>query len=371
MLTKNVYQVRPGDKLLEDVLTPLGNVLLNKDTVLNQRLIDILIAFTIDDVKVAPSSNDGSHHKKDAIKTNGGVANLATPQDISRSGYSAASHRDLFLESYKKMLEVMRKVNNAVNINQPIPLLEIRNQLIELFEYITEYNVISFVPPHFAESDYALHKSVVTALTSYFIAKASDQPQKDWMPIALAGLLMDIGNQKVDKNILNKEGKLTTTEMEAIKKHTEYGYQILSNQTAINTGVKLAALQHHERIDGTGYPLKISGDQIHIYAKICAIADIYHAMTLNKVYRKGVSPYLVMEQIQSDAFGKLDPTLVTIFIENLTKFNIGTRVKLSDGRIGEIVFVERSYPTRPWVNIDSEIINLAIDRSYYIVEVLR
>lgn len=114
----------------------------------------------------------------------------------------------------------------------------------------------------------------------------------------------------------------------------------------------------------------ISGQYIHIYAKICAIADIYHAMTLNKVYRKGVSPYLVMEQIQSDAFGKLDPVLVTVFIESLTKFNIGTKVKLSDGRTGDIVFVERSNPTRPWVNVDSQIVNLSIDRKFHIVEVL-
>ena len=368
MLTKSVHQIRPGDKLAEDVLTPFGSLLLLKDTVLTQREIDVLIAFTIENVKIAPSAND-INIKKELLN---GVAKAATPQEVLQQSVAVQtlSEKELFLESYKKMLEVMRNVNNAVNINQPINLLEVRNQLIELFEHIGYYNVISFVPPNFLESDYALHKSIVTSLTSYYIAKATGQSQKDWMPIALAGLLMDIGNQRVDKNILNKEGSLTTAEMNEIKKHTEYGYQILSNQTAINNGVKLTALQHHERIDGSGYPLKITGDQIHIYAKICAIADIYHAMTLNKVYRKAVSPYLVMEQIQSDAFGKLDPALVSTFIESLTKFNIGTKVKLSDGRIGEIVFVERSNPTRPWVNVDSQIVNLSIERKLYIVEVL-
>jgi len=364
MLTKSVYRLMPGDKLVEDVLTPLGSLLLTKDTVLTQREIDIIIAFTIESVKVAPSANDGLNENE--LTKEKGAAKKAAPKDLTPE----LSEKEMFIEHYKKMLEVMRNVNNAVNINEPIPLLDIRNQLDELFQYIDFYNVISFTPPNFVESDYALHKSVVTALTSYYIAKASNQPKKDWMPIALAGLLMDIGNQKIERNILNKEGKLTHAEMDIIKKHTEYGYLILSNQTAINKGVKLTALQHHERIDGTGYPLKLNGESIHIYAKICAIADIYHAMTLNKVYRKAISPYLVMEQIQSDAFGKLDPVLVSIFIESLTKFNIGSRVKLNDGRIGEIVFVERSNQTRPWVNVDSEIINLSLDRSFHIVEVL-
>lgn len=356
---------------MEDVLTPLGSTLILKDTVLTQREIDVLIAFTIDTVKVAPSTSE-IVNKKDGLKTKG-VTSTDTPLDTSASNIvevPVKSEKDQFIDSYKNMLEVMHKVNNTVNINQPIPLLEVRNSLLLLFENIQNYNVISFVPPNFNESDYSLHKSVVTALTAYHIAKASGQPQKDWMPIALAGLLMDIGNQKVDRNILNKKDKLTTYEMEEVKKHTEYGYQILSNQTALNSGVKLAALQHHERVDGTGYPLMLSGDQIHIYAKICAIADIYHAMTLNKVYRKAVSPYLVMEQIQSDAFGKLDPVLVTVFIESLTKFNVGTKVKLSDGRVGEIVFVERLQPTRPWVNVESQIVNLSIERKYHIVEVI-
>lgn len=366
MLSKSVYQLRPGDKLAEDVLTPLGSILLNKDTTLTQRDVDVIIAFTVESVKIVPPSNDGFEQ----LKNKGAAKQAAPSQTFNSEAPTTISKYEMFLKSYKEMLEVIRNINNAVNINQPIPLMEARKHLTTLFEYIDQYNVISFTPPQFVESDYALHKSVVTALTAYYIAKASGQPQKDLMPITLAGLLMDIGNQKVEKNILSKAGKLSDEEMNAIKKHTEYGYQILSNQTAINSGVKLTALQHHERVDGTGYPQQLMGEDIHIYAKICAIADIYHAMTLNKVYRKGISPYLVMEQIQSDAFGKLDPVLVSIFIESLTKFNIGTKVKLSDGRVGEIVFVERSHPTRPWVNIDSNIVNLTIERKLFIVEVM-
>lgn len=357
MVAKHVSQLKPGEILLEDVLTPLGNVLFYKERCMTQRDIDILHAFMLDSVEVISEQNTG----EDKAKEN---------PTIQKGAVKAAPVHS-FLMHYEKMMDVMRSVHNTVMINQPIPLMDIRNQLSHLFEFIGDYNIIRFIPPNFHENEYSLHKSIVTSLTSFVLAKSIGFPEKDRMPVALAGLLMDIGNLKVDPNLLNKEGKLTAAEMDEVRKHTIYGYQILQNQRAINEGVRLTALQHHERIDGSGYPKNIDAIHIHPYAKVAAIADIYHAMTLNKVYRKAVSPYLVMEQIQSDAFGKLDPAYVRTFIESATKFNIGTRVKLNDGRIGEIVFYERDYPTRPWVSINQTIVNLTTERSYHIIEVIQ
>ena len=191
------------------------------------------------------------------------------------------------------------------------------------------------------------------------------------MQVALAGLFKDIGNVRIDKGILTKPNPLSYEEIEEMKRHTLLGYQLLKNVAALNDGVKLAALQHHEKVDGTGYPLGIDASKIHAYARIVSIADIFHAMTLNKVYRKAASPYLVLEQIQSDSFGKLDPSFVRIFVEKVTQFHNGTVVKLSDERIGEIVFSDRTHPTRPWVSIDGVIVNLTTERQMYIKEVIR
>src|SRR5690606_30313385 len=157
-------------------------------------------------------------------------------------------------------------------------------------------------------------------------------------PIALAGLFHDIGNVRIDAAILEKPSKLTSAELEEMRRHTIYGYQILKTVPSINEGVKLCALQHHEKEDGTGYPLALKGDKIHPYAKFVAVADIFHAMTGNRTYKKPTSPYLVLEQLMTDSFGKLDPAIVQTFVTKVTQFNQGTVVKLNDSRIGEIIF---------------------------------
>jgi len=355
MVSVKVDQLKLGDKLLEDVLTPLGSTLLLKEKVITERELDILIAFMVEKVEIAVPAFEEIMNKDEAA-----VKQAAKQEERISSFYN----------EYEKMVEMLRQLSHLVNANQPIPLMDLRKQLNNIFEHIGEYNLITFAPAFSNNHDYMLHKGVVTSLTSYLLAQWIGLPQKDWMQVALAGLLMDVGNIKIDPDILNKPDKLTEKEKQVIKKHTILGYQILRPITALNDGVKLAALQHHERVDGSGYPNQFVGNQLHPYSKIVAIADIYHAMTLNNVYRKPISPYLVLEQIQSDAFGKLDPVYVRTFIEKVAKFNTGTKVKLNDGRIGEIVFFERDHPTRPWVSVNNTIVNLTVERSLHIIEII-
>jgi len=357
MVSIKINQLKMGDKLIEDVLTPLGSTLFAKDRVISERDLDILTAFMVTKVQIAASMTEEPSKKEEVVEVKAGAKVIAPVSP--------------FIKEYDRMVEMLRNVPHLILANQPIPLMDIRQQLEKIFNHISEYNLITFAPVYINNIDYVMHKSVLTSLTSYLLAQWVGFPQKDWMQIALAGLLMDIGNARIDSSILSKPGKLTDSETKDMKKHTIIGYQILRNITALNEGVKLAALQHHERVDGSGYPNGFDGSKLHPYSKIVAVADIYHAMTLNKVYRKPISPYLVMEQIQSDAFGKLDPVYVRIFIEKVAKFNTGTKVKLSDNRIGEIVFSERDYPTRPWVSINNVIVNLTIERNLYIVEVLQ
>ena len=191
------------------------------------------------------------------------------------------------------------------------------------------------------------------------------------MPVALAGLFHDIGNVRIDRSILFKPTALTAAEAEEMKTHTVQGYNLLKNVAAINEGVKLTALQHHEKIDGSGYPAGLSGDKIHPYARIVAVSDIFHAMTLQRSYRKAVSPYLVLETLHKESFGKLDPVYVRAFIEKATQFHNGTVVRLSDNRIGEIVFSDRNHPTRPWVSVNGTIINLTTNHRLHIESIIQ
>lgn len=353
-----VAEVKLGSRIIKDVITPLGGVLLSKGKILLPRDMDILQAFMIQHVEI-----EGEEENKatDSAKT----TDKATPAKAIINTKSSSPLHD----EYDKMLGLIKSSYRSIGA-VALPIFELRSQLEALILYIKDYHVLKFVPRMLNEHDYNYHNAVLSAMTSYKIAQWCNYPQKDWMQAAFAGLLHDIGNAKVDPSILQKAELLSSAEREEVRRHTTYGYQFLRNVTAINEGVRLAALQHHEKIDGSGYPLKLEGSQIHVYAKIVAVADIYHAMTRERAYKKAESPYLVLEQILKESFGKLDPVIVQTFIQKTTELYNGTQILLSDGRPGEIIFTDRSNPTRPMVQVQGDIVNLALERDIYIKEII-
>lgn len=357
MTTVPVSELKAGLRLQSDVFTEMGSLLLPKGRILLPRDLEILQAFLIKQVEVGP---DGS------VKAGGDHATArAGAHEAQSPSLEEQDESVLFQEEYDKMVMLVKNAFQSVLVSN-LSIYELRGQLEALLVYIQRYNVMTSTPRAMIEVDYIFHNAVLTSLTSYSIAQWIGLPQKDWMQVAFAGLLHDIGNAKMDPAILYKPSKLTWEEQEEIRQHTSLGYQLLKNVKAINEGVRLAALQHHEKVDGTGYPLRLKGEQIHIYAKIVGVADVFHAMTLEKTYRPAQSPYLVLEQIKSESFGKLDPGVVQVFIQKLTQFNNGTKVRLNDNRTGEIIFADRDHPTRPLVQVNGEIINLMLQRELYI-----
>jgi HD-GYP domain-containing protein (c-di-GMP phosphodiesterase class II) len=359
-----VGEVKAGSKIIKDVITPLGGTLFTKGKILLPRDLDILQAFLIQQVEIEGSQGEAN---PDAVKTASKQPALKAGAIINESILSKSNSP--LHDEYEKMLALIKNSYRSVTAAS-LPIFEIRSQLELLIGYLKDYHVLKFTPRTLKDEDYNYHNAVLSALTSYKIAQWCGYPQKDWMQIAFAGLLHDIGNAKVDSSLLHKPESLSSGEIEEVRRHTTYGYQILRNVTAINEGVRLSALQHHEKVDGSGYPLKLEGTQIHFYAKIVAVADIFHAMTLERAYRKAQSPYLVLEQILTESFGKLDPTIVQTFIQKTTDLFNGTRIRLSDGRHGEIIFTDRTNPTRPMVKVEGMIVNLLLERHLYVQEII-
>ena len=127
--------------------------------------------------------------------------------------------------------------------------------------------------------------------------------------ISMAGLLHDIGKFKIPDEILLKPGKLTKEEFEVIKKHTVYGYEILNNFKILES-TKRAALLHHEKFDGSGYPFGYTADKIDDISAIITIADVYDAMTSKRCYRDGMCPFDVIEDFEYDGISKYHPCLL-------------------------------------------------------------
>lgn len=346
-----VSQLKKGTKLGDDVTSRYGHVLFKKNQMIYDRELEILKAFLIKSVPVQLEKSED-------------------PTVEQKSSSIELEPLSEFQDHYEKMFNLLKQVFNAASSSINVPVLEIREHLLRLIEHIDEYNILSFIPTNSRVEDTLYHNSIMVSLTSYNLAVWLGQPQKDLIPVALGGLLHDIGNVKLDQTILRKPTKLTPEERSEMREHTTMGYNILKNVAGINEGVKLTALQHHEREDGSGYPMKLKSQFIHMYSKIVAVADIFHAMTSTRYYKKADSPYLVLEELLQESFGKLDPVIVQTFIRKVTQFHNGKWVRLNNNSIGEIVFTDRTHPTRPWVNVDGNIINLSLDRSYHIVEVM-
>ncbi len=188
----------------------------------------------------------------------------------------------------------------------------------------------------------------------------------DWMHMSamekeiatVSGLLHDIGKLRIPERIVKKAARLTDEEFDLIKTHPMEGYNILFESRFI-AGIQNAALMHHERVDGSGYPLGLKGGQIDKYAKMVAIADVYDAMTAARVYRGALCPFKVIEMFEKEGLSMFDPEYLLVFMENIVQTYIKNWVRLSNGKEGEIVMMNKQKLSRPVILCGTEFINLA------------
>lgn len=200
--------------------------------------------------------------------------------------------------------------------------------------------------------------SINVSLIASIIGQWLHYSEEDVNILALCGLLHDIGKLTIDDAILNKPGKLTPEEYEIVKNHVKGGYERIKDSN-IDQRVKEACLLHHEKCDGSGYPFGLKSNQIPAFAKIVTIADIYDAMTANRVYRGAVCPFEVIHIMEKDAFSTLDPTFALPFLKNVVSSYIHTNVKLSNGQTGEVILINDRDLSRPIVKCGDQFIDLS------------
>jgi len=188
--------------------------------------------------------------------------------------------------------------------------------------------------------------------------------------LSYCGILHDIGKSKVPKEILNKPDTLNEKEFNEIKKHPVTGYKLLEQNDEISKDVALGVLMHHEREDGSGYPFGLKSKQIHYYAKVLAVVDIFDAMTSNRVHKKRQPPFDVLEMYESEYLTKCDASIMLTFLKHISSYYVGNMVKLSNGSVGEIVYINPNRISRPLIKSKDNIIDLSVMPEIKIVEML-
>lgn len=238
------------------------------------------------------------------------------------------------------------KMGRIINIK---PIQEIVGRIIQ--EVIDTRKILVKLADIRILDDYTFAHCVNVSVLSISCGMIMGYNKTQLQDLGTGALLHDIGKIKIPLEVLNKPGKLSDTEYKQIMNHSNYGYEILKTYSDIKEISALVALQHHERYNGKGYPLGISNNNIIEYSKIVALADVYDALTADRVYKNAVLPYEAIEVIIASGGFHFDPNLVKTFVENISVYPIGSIVELNDGKIGLVVNVNRNLPHRPVLRI--------------------
>jgi HD-GYP domain-containing protein (c-di-GMP phosphodiesterase class II) len=348
-------QLVPGCVVLKDVMGKSINPIIPRGTVLNPIHIKVLHYFLIDEVEVRPTLSNGERFEPSKDKENESYA--INP----------------FIKQYKDSLNNTKNLFEAWKNRVPVDIVKVRSLLLPLLGQLEAYPEVIFSLHIYGEKDdYLYHHALTTSLLSGLIAKKLNISAGERIQVALAAFLSNIGMLFIDDALMKKEGNLTKEEYAKIQKHPVLSYRLVEKISMLKYETKIAILQHHERIDGSGYPFGLPGSKIHIYAKIIAVCDMYIAMTSDRFHKSKQSPFKVIEEMLNVQFGKLDLDVVKALVSILTSFSIGTKVILSNGQVGEIVFIDDKNPTRPIVKINGEesILSLMDHPNMYISQVL-
>lgn len=330
-----------GKKIGRDIFSANGVLLVPAHTVLTDEQISIL-------------ENHGIWlAEEDFLAENDDAESRETKKIIDEAVLQVSHLFDEVRETKKVPMEEFRK--------EVIPVLEEATQTRSLFGLIKALQT---------KDDYTYRHNLAVGAFSGLLGNWLGLDRRQQRELTAAAFLHDVGKMLVPQEILNKSGPLTDEEYEVMKSHTTKGYEILKETAGITHRQALVALQHHERMDGSGYPQGLTGDKIDYFSRIVSVADVFHAMTSQRVYRNPSPFYEVLSQMESDAFGVLDPAICKLFIGKIMSTLIGRSVVLTDGSTGTIVMIHMQEPMRPLVRVGERFINLSENRTLQILQIV-
>ncbi|MGM0843328.1 MAG: HD-GYP domain-containing protein [Bacillota bacterium] len=355
-------EVEEGCILNQDIMGRTSLPIIPKKTVIQDIHIKVLHSFHIEEVFVEKMKSDGTPFYPNQVIED-------EEEKIERPKKLKGDFLNLYLNKVQEFKAEFKNWQSGV----PISISKIRSIILPLLELVEENpKNISHLHQYTSKIDYIYHHPLAVGLMSGLIAKRLGMDTGKQIQVTLAGVLADCGMSKIQVSILTKETALTESQFKEIKMHPVYSYKMVKDISLLKPETKLAIFQHHERLDDSGYPTGENKEKIHQFSKIIAVADVFHAMTSERMYRSRQLPFQVLEQIKEDHFGKFDIQAVQALIETIADLSIGTTIRLSNGEVGEVMFITRENPTRPLIqsNTTKTIVDLAKRRDLFIEEVL-
>ncbi len=354
----------PGYVLAEDVYNYNGQMILTKGLVLTDKIITRLEFYSILSVRV-----------EDEIQEVPEEETLPIPElkELPHSAIIKQSKEYTeFKQSFDETINGFRSsINNIVELNSPINTDELLDNTKSLIAHAknSSFSTMDMLHNMRQYDDLTFAHSMNVALICNVFAGWLKMSPEETDLLTLCGMLHDLGKLKIPDTIIKKPDKLTTDEYQIVKTHTVEGYHILKAQ-GVNNHISNSALMHHEKCDGSGYPLGLTADRIDSYAKIVAIVDVYDAMTSARIYRGPMCPFRVIELYESEGLQKYDTHFILTFLENVSNTYLHYTVQLSDGRVGKIVFINKNAPSKPIVQCGEEMVDLSKTKELHIDKIL-
>lgn len=327
----SIDAAKPGLKVGRAIWNEIGHPLLQKNVVLTDTIINRLKQMNIQYIYIEDEISQG-------IEINETVPLEKRMKAVSQIATTFKQVKGLETQEAAFVLDKQSKLIGSVVENLLDSILDSREMITVLSDTLL-YDEALFQ-----------HSFNVT-LYSLAIAKELGYSVEDLRTIGKGALLHDVGKMVVPQKILQKEGQLTDEEFMLMKQHARYGFDILRNLHTVSLLVAHCAFQHHERLDGSGYPRGLVDFEIHPYAKIIAVADVFDAVTSDRVYRQKMLPSQGIALIESGSGTLYEERIVEAFKRSVVHYQNGTVVYLSDGRRGIVVKQNIHNSVAPWIRI--------------------
>jgi len=284
------------------------------------------------DIQDAPTANDVSNNlKKETLKiaeSNGTLDNqIPVQEEIERA-------RGIYKEAHNVMQDLM----GDIRLGKQVEVERVEPISIELVESVFRNKDALVSLSRIKDKDhYTFMHSVSVAGLMITFSRAMGFDMNLIKEIAIGGMLHDVGKMLTPNNVLNKPGKLDEGEFKIMKSHVVYSRELLEGKPGITQAALDVAAMHHERIDGTGYPLGLKGDEISLVGQMSTIVDVYDALTSVRVYKSAWEPNLALKKLLEWSDHHFKPELVKQFIRCLGIYPIGTLVELESGNVAIVI----------------------------------
>lgn len=342
-------ELKEGMVTLTDTYSTKGQLVLPKDTIITKSIINKLVANSVLFVEISdePIDTDISF-------------DFMSDFMVDTEAITKTKEYKTFKRRYERNIEIMSEhFNDIVHKNAPAEVDTMLANAMNIMEStdspLSIFTMMSTLKNYDDSTfNHSLNVALICNIFGQWLNLSSEQIEL----LTACGLFHDVGKLLIPEHIIKKPGKLTPEEYALVKTHTQQGYDLLKKRKA-DLHIQYSALMHHEKCDGTGYPLSLAGDQIDWCAQIVTIADIYEAMTSKRVYREAMSPFTVISNFEEDGLKKYNPRYLLTFLERVVNSYMNCKVKLSNGEEGDIVYINRVSLSKPMVKTGNTFIDLS------------